>query len=370
MIINNIKYTSFIVFLVTVCIFNASSTENPPFILKDWNYRIVGINLGEKVKVRPNELTDSLGTSEGRVIRVNNDIIEVEFVGKDGKTKKGIFKTKDILEERVNYEPEVAKEFYDKKYDDLDNNSSIYYTTERKIRCGSKEFQDKHPGHKEICTQKELRWGTQDFIWKKVKSLKLKPLKNFVSVHRNEKQRKDNIRNVDFFLNQKKYKCNDLIKYKRQEMIFIDRCYYAYSPIDKYEYFIVIFHNSQYSLYCGKDPKIAVHRITENFYPSLSDDKPESYGDRIYFVGQCTSSPFTDSFYSQNKVFSWGGNPCSSHTITRSKGGYIHGPQYISYSYSACVYEKPENKIDFKSSCTAYQIESPMNYSGDVCTSK
>ena len=181
MIINNIKYTFFIIFLVTVCIFNASSTENPPFILKDWNYRIVGINLGEKVKVRPNELTDSLGTSEGRVIRVNNDIIEVEFVGKDGITKKGIFKTKDILEERVNYEPEVAKEFYDKKYDDLDNNSSIYYTTERKIRCGSEEFQDKHRGHKEICTQKELRWGTQDFIWKKVKSLKLKPLKNFVS---------------------------------------------------------------------------------------------------------------------------------------------------------------------------------------------
>jgi len=374
---NNLKVCLILIILsFSICSYAALSTENPPFILKEWDSYSPALQLGGKVNVKPNDLTDLIGTTKGTIIRFNNNIMEVKFTGKDGRTEKGFFNIKDAKEEIAYYKPEVAKEWYESRYDDLDKDSLVYFTTERKIRCGSKEFQDKHPGHKEICTENKLKLGKEDllayyepqFKWKKEKYLKLKPLKNFVSKHKTDRQKKDNYTLVDDFLKDKKYKCQDLQKYKGQETIFIERCYYTYSPINKYEFFIVVFVDSNHGLYCSSHSKMTVYRIEVGHYKRARE--PEGHGNTVSFVAQCDSSPFGNAFYSRDSISSFGGDRCSNHSIVRARGGYPNNTDFVSYAYSKCGRDKAYNKIDFKSTCTSYVITNPMDTRNDVCSSK
>lgn len=368
-------YLILTIFCFSVFLDAALSTESPPFILNEWNRKSFVLQLGGKVNVEPNELTDRIGTTEGIIIRFIENQMEVKFTNKDGKTEKGFFNIEDAKEEIAYYKPEDAREMYDRRYDDLDKDSLIYFTTERKIECNQggfdRNFQDGHPGHKEVCIQPDRAWGTQDFKWKNIKSLKLRPLNRFISRHRDNEQRKNNNQFVDSFLINDEYKCRDLKKYSDNESTFIERCYYVYSPINKYEFFVVVFKDSNYGMYCSKNSKMSVYRIQENHYiSSIALPTPQGHGNRVWFVGNCSSSPFSDSFYSQNRVFSWGASQCYEHSITRLRGGYPNAKSYISYRYSQCGKDRNENKIDFKSSCTAYVIENPMNYSHDICRTK
>ena len=195
--------------------------------------------------------------------------------------------------------------------------------------------------------------------------LKPKPLKNFRSKHKTNKQRENNYELVENFLKDPSNLCNRL--YPDKEGVLLERCYYAYSPINKYEFFIMVLSPNAFNSYCAEDPLKVIYRVPENHQGKLEKQysrsglRNEGGGSFAYLIGKC------DKGYFENSIYTYGGDeqyssgassplPCNKRMVINTK----EGDDYIKYEWSQCDYNKNLNKIDVTGDCEMYWFENSI----------
>ena len=195
--------------------------------------------------------------------------------------------------------------------------------------------------------------------------LKLKPLKNFKSKHKTNEQRKNNYQLVENFLKDPLNRCNNLYADKKGRLL--ERCYYVYSPTNKYEFYIMVLWPNAHNSYCAEDPTKIIYRIPKNHQGDIKKQysrsglRHDGGGSFAYLIGKCDKGYFEDSIYTYGGDEAYGSGasnplPCNKQSVINTK----EGNDYVKYEWSQCGYNKSLNKIDVTGDCEIYWFENPI----------